>query len=278
MDLLSTPFIRNDYWPDYNQLNVLNNRINAIQDELNTINTDISANIDVVNQDLQDYKTAQRSFILTNNAEVNLLEAHNAVADFANFDNTFVDSATITDLVVTRPIFNAQLVDPDIQNVSILYGNVYEVNIHDSDIFNSNGEFNALTVKDLTVINPIEGATLRDTTINNVTLHDATGNNLVATNVNISGNSEGNFSYVDADQFNATNAWVDNLFINVDTTPIFTGQILGPDASGRVVPVDISMFPPTYPVNADYISTDEYGEATANISAKSVIPANNLIT
>ena len=38
MNISSTPFIRNDYWPDYNDINQLNQRINEVENELSLTN------------------------------------------------------------------------------------------------------------------------------------------------------------------------------------------------------------------------------------------------
>ena len=48
MNISSTPFIRNDYWPDYNDINQLNQRIDDVENEISLVNIRLSTDIENV--------------------------------------------------------------------------------------------------------------------------------------------------------------------------------------------------------------------------------------
>ena len=48
MNIRSTPFIRKDYWSNYNDINQLNQRIDEVENEISLVNIRLSTDIENV--------------------------------------------------------------------------------------------------------------------------------------------------------------------------------------------------------------------------------------
>ena len=129
MNISSTPFIRNDYWPDYNDIDILNKRIDEAENETSLVNSRLTNDIENVSNNLNSYKNEMADTVITNNIIVNNLNANYAVGKYANFVNTNTDNAYIENLTVNKPVFDITLNTPHIENATSLGGNFYDANL-----------------------------------------------------------------------------------------------------------------------------------------------------
>lgn len=129
MNISSTPFIRNDYWPDYNDIDILNKRIDEAENETSLVNIRLTNDIENVSNNLNSYKKNMADTVITNNIIVNNLNANYAVGKYANFANTNTDNAYVENLTVNMPVFDITLNTPHIENVTSLGGNFYDATL-----------------------------------------------------------------------------------------------------------------------------------------------------
>ena len=129
MNISSTPFIRNDYWPDYNDIDILNKRIDEAENETSLVNSRLTNDIENVSNNLNSYKNAMADTVITNNIIVNNLNANYAVGKYANFANTNTDNAYIENLTVNMPVFDITLNTPHVENITSLGGNFYDAKL-----------------------------------------------------------------------------------------------------------------------------------------------------
>ena len=144
MNISSTPFIRNDYWPDYNDIDILNKRIDEAENETSLVNSRLTNDIENVSNNLNSYKNEMADTVITNNIIVNNLNANYAVGKYANFINTNTDNAYIENLTVNKPVFDLTLNTPHVENITSIGGNFYDANLFnvavDNLIVNTNIE------------------------------------------------------------------------------------------------------------------------------------------
>ena len=153
MNISSTPFIRNDYWPDYNDINQLNQRIDEVENEISLVNIRLSNDIENVSNNLNTYVNDQANTTITNNLIVNNLNANYAEGRFANFDNTFTNNAYIENLTVNKPVFDITLNTPHLENTTSLNGNFYSPNLIGAKFSGDiSGDLNVVNVNQLNVI------------------------------------------------------------------------------------------------------------------------------
>ena len=150
MNISSTPFIRNDYWPDYNDINQLNQRIDDVENEISLVNIHLSTDIENVSNNLNSYAKEQADTSISNNIIVNNLNANYAEGRFANFDNTFTNNAYVENLTVNKPVFDITLNTPHLENTTSLDGNFYNANLIDAKISGDvSGDLNNISINDL---------------------------------------------------------------------------------------------------------------------------------
>ena len=245
MKITSTPFIRNDYWPDYNDIDQLNQRIDETQSELALVNANLTSDIENVFNNLNIYVKDQADTSISNNIIVNNLNANYAEGRFANFDNTFTNNAYIENLTVNMPVFDITLNTPHMENITVTSGNIYDTNLFNVTVENLSGTIVNSTITDSTLVNAtIDGnGALGDVEINNTVINTAN---------------------------------IDNLYIH-RVRPTISSAVLGYDINGRVIPVKAA-FDVGFPENASYLFTDQYGIAWAGVAETSVGESNNLIT
>ena len=136
MNISSTPFIRNDYWPDYNDIDILNKRIDEAENETSLVNSRLTNDIENVSNNLNSYKNEMADNVITNNIIVNNLNANYAVGKYANFANTNTDNAYIENLTVNKPVFDITLNTPHVENITSIGGNFYDANLFNVAIDN----------------------------------------------------------------------------------------------------------------------------------------------
>ena len=160
MNIPSTPFIRDDYWPEYdaecNDIDQLNQRIDETQSELALVNANLTNDIENVFSSLNIYVADQADTSISNNIIVNNLNANYAEGRFANFDNTFTNNAYIENLTVNKPVFDITLNTPHLENATSLDGNFYKPNIIDARLSgDTSGDLNVINVNQLNAVNAI---------------------------------------------------------------------------------------------------------------------------
>lgn len=160
MNISSTPFIRDDYWPEdgaeYNEIGQLNQRIDETQSELTLVNANLTNDIENVFNNLNIYIGEQADTSISNNIIVNNLNANYAEGRFANFDNTFTNNAYVENLTVNKPVFDITLNTPHLENATSLNGNFYSPNIIDARLIGDvSGDLNVVNVNQLNAVNAI---------------------------------------------------------------------------------------------------------------------------
>ena len=136
MNISSTPFIRNDYWPDYHDIDILNKRIDEAENETSLVNSRLTNDIENVSNNLNSYKNEVADTVITNNIIVNNLNANYAIGKYANFANTNTDNAYIENLTVNKPVFDITLNTPHVENITSIGGNFYDANMFNVAIDN----------------------------------------------------------------------------------------------------------------------------------------------
>ena len=159
MNISSTPFIRNDYWPDYNDIDILNKRIDEAENETSLVNSRLTNDIENVSNNLNSYKNAMADTVITNNIIVNNLNANYAIGKYANFVNTNTDNAYIENLTVNKPVFDITLNTPHVENITSIGGNFYDANLFNVAVENLSGVLGNVEI-DNTVINTANVAEL----------------------------------------------------------------------------------------------------------------------
>ena len=156
MNISSTPFIRNDYWPDYNDINQLNQRIDEVENEISLVNIRLSNDIENVSNNLNTYINNQADTTITNNIIVNDLNANYAEGRFANFDNTFTNNAYVENLTVNKPVFDITLNTPHLENTTSLNGNFYSPNLIGAKFSGDiSGDLNVVNVNQLNAVDAV---------------------------------------------------------------------------------------------------------------------------
>ena len=244
MNIRSIPFIRNDYWSNYNAINQLNQRINEAENEIALVNARLTNDIENVSNNLNTYKNEIADTAISNNIIVNTLNANYAKGHYANFDNTFINNAYIENLTANslcmdfKTILGATLVNATVENMA--------------------GTIEASTITDSTLVNA---------SVENMhgTLHNSTITDSTLVNATIDGN--GIFGEATINTANIV-----NLYIDKSAAPVSSSAVLGYDADGKVIPVK------AFPESADYLYTDEHGTAFAGVASEEVISSGSLIT
>ena len=246
MNISSTPFIRNDYWPDYNDIDILNKRIDEAENETSLVNSILTNDIENVSNNLNSYKNEMADTVITNNIIVNNLNANYAVGKYANFANTNTDNAYIENLTVNKPVFDITLNTPHVENITSIGGNFYDANLFNVAVENITGSINDSTITNSTLVNAMLDG--------NGVLGNVEINNAVINTANVS-----------------------ELFVNTQPEPVTSSAILGYDIEGRVIPVKAA-FEVGFPENANYLYTDQHGTAFPGIAETEVNASDNLIT
>ena len=308
MNISSTPFIRNDYWPDYNDIDILNKRIDEAENETSLVNSRLTNDIENVSNNLNSYKNAMADTVITNNIIVNNLNANYAIGKYANFANTNTDNAYIENLTVNKPVFDITLNTPHVENITSIGGNFYDANLFNvavenitsigGNFYNTNlfnvvvenitsigGNFYGANLFNAAVENmhgTLHNSNIIDSTMTNITVDNLSGAIVNATisdstlvNAMLDGN--GVLGNVEINNTVINTANVKELFVNTQPEPVTSSAVLGYDGEGRVIPIKAS-FEVGFPENANYLYTDQHGTAFPGTAETEVNASDNLIT
>ena len=130
MIIKSNPFLRNDYYPDQNDIDDLNTRINEVQSDVDLLAISVNEKAEAVNGRLNilqnDYNESfETEALKANTADLNVLNVNvQATIKDLNADNTYIEN-----LIVNKPVQDLSLRTPHLENTTSLNGNFYAPNI-----------------------------------------------------------------------------------------------------------------------------------------------------
>ena len=126
----SNPFLRNDYYPDQNDIDELNTRINEVQSDVDLLAISVNEKAEAVNGRLNtlqnDYNESfETDALKANTADLNVLNVNvQAVVKDLNVIDTYTEN-----LIVNKPVQDLALRTPHLENTTSLNGNFYAPNI-----------------------------------------------------------------------------------------------------------------------------------------------------
>ena len=151
----SNPFLRNDYYPDQNDIDDLNTRINEVQSDVDLLAISVNEKAEAVNgrlNNLQDNynESFETDALKANTADLNVLNVNvQAVVKDLNVIDTYTEN-----LIVNKPVLDLALRTPHLENTTSLNGNFYAPNILDAKFSGDiSGNLNNVIANDLLVHN-----------------------------------------------------------------------------------------------------------------------------
>lgn len=130
MIIKSNPFLRNDYYPDQNDIDDLNTRINEVQSDVDLLAISVNEKAEAVNGRLNNLQNDYNESFATeslnaNTADINVLNVNvQATIRDLNAENTYIEN-----LIVNKPVQDLSLRTPHLENTTSLNGNFYAPNI-----------------------------------------------------------------------------------------------------------------------------------------------------
>ena len=218
MIIKSNPFLRNDYYPDQNDIDDLNTRINEVQSDVDLLAISVNEKAEAVNGRLNnlqnDYNESfETEALKANTADFNVLNVNvQATIKDLNAENTYIEN-----LIVNKPVQDLSLRTPHLENTTSLNGNFYAPNIlggvFDSIQFENIQNFKAVNIEADEV-----KANIAD--FNEVKANIADLNNLNAMNIEVGEVKANivNLNVLNADSLAVNNLTVNNLMVN---EPVF---------------------------------------------------------
>ena len=189
MIIKSNPFLRNDYYPDQNDIDELNTRINEVQSDVDLLAISVNEKTEAVNGRLNtlqnDYNESfETEALKANTADLNVFNVNvQATIKDLNAVNTYIEN-----LIVNKPVQDLSLRTPHLENTTSLNGNFYAPNIlggvFDNIQIENMQNFKAVNIEadkvtantvDLNVLNAINIQT-DEVTANTVNLNAVTAN------------------------------------------------------------------------------------------------------
>lgn len=214
MDIQSTPFIRNDFWPSQNELDEINLRIDNVESDLALNTASLQLSINNVSDNLNDYKDEQANTIISNNIIVNDINANYAKGKHGDFQNLSSDNIVVNNLQVVQPIVGATLKDTAVINPHVTGGTFDNVVITNANL-GQFAELNDVNIKNLNVSDSFQVDDIYASNVNSVNVNANFGNikNLKANGADIVNASIHDVSIDAADiiSLNVTSAIVGNV-------------------------------------------------------------------
>ena len=210
MIIKSNPFLRNDYYPDQNDIDDLNTRINEVQSDVDLLAISVNEKAEAVNGRLNnlqnDYNESfETEALKANTADLNVLNVNvQATIKDLNAENTYIEN-----LIVNKPVFGITLNTPHVENITSISGNFYDSNLINPTFENVNSlNLNYLNVDNLAVNKPVFNLTLNTPNIENA---NVIGGNFYDSHLV-------NPSFENADSLDLNSLAVNNLMVN---EPVF---------------------------------------------------------
>lgn len=287
----SNPFLRNDYYPDQNDIDELNTRINEVQSDVDLLAIAVNEKTEAVNGRLNtlqnDYNESFETDALKSNlADLNVLNV-NVQATIKDLD---AEDTYTENLIVNKPVQDLSLRTPHLENTTSLNGNFYAPNIIGGTLDNVQVEniqsFKAVNIEadlfkanvaNLNVLNAIniEADVFK---ANVADLNKVTANTV---DLNILNADKVTANTIDLNVLNAINVKADEVKANkligdFSAKPISSSAVVGYDENGRLIPIRAS-YDVSFPEGADYLKTDVQGIARKGTSESEVVQSTNLI-
>ena len=131
MRIESTNSLREDFWPTYDELNEVNQRIDNVENDLDLLNINVISNDTEIRESINSLKNSYNEQIITNTLNTNELNANYANVNSLNVNNIIADNVYIENLTVNRTVFDLALNTTHMENTTSLNGNFYSPNIID---------------------------------------------------------------------------------------------------------------------------------------------------
>ena len=241
----SNPFLRNDYYPDQNDIDDLNTRINEVQSDVDLLAISVNEKTEAVNGRLNilqnDYNESfETDALKANTADFNVLNVNvQATIKDLNAENTYIEN-----LIVNKPVQDLTLRTPHLENTTSLNGNFYAPNI-------LGGVFDNIQVENLQNLKAVnieaDGVRANIADFNEVKANTADLNILNAMNIE-AGEVKANIA--DLKDLNAVNIQADKVTASTVDLNAATANI-----------IDLNV------LNAVNIKTDEVTANTVNLNA-----------
>ena len=291
MIIKSNPFLRNDYYPDQNDIDELNTRINEVQSDVDLLAISVNEKTEAVNGRLNnlqnDYNESfETEALKANIASLNVLNVNvQATIKDLNAVNTYIEN-----LIVNKPVQDLSLRTPHLENTTSLNGNFYAPNIlggvFDNIQIENMQNFKAINIEaDRVKANTVDLNTLNAVNIktDEVTANIANLKDLNATNIQV---DKVTANTIDLNVLNAVNIEANEVKANkligdfFSVEPITSAAVVGYDENGQLIPIrasydvspDVSL-----PEDSDYLKTDAHGIARKGTSESGVVQSTNLI-
>ena len=205
----SNPFLRNDYYPDQNDIDDLNTRINEVQSDVDLLAISVNEKTEAVNgrlNNLQDdyNESFETEALKANTADFNVLNVNvQATIKDLNAINTYIEN-----LIVNKPVQDLSLRTPHLENTTSLNGNFYAPNI-------LGGVFDSIQIENMQNFKAVnieaDKVTANITDFNAATANTINLNVLNAMNIQV---DEVTANIVNLKDLNAINIWVDKATAN----------------------------------------------------------------
>ena len=131
MRIESTNSLREDFWPTYDELNEVNQRIDNVENDLDLLNINVISNDTEIRESINSLKNSYNEQIITNTLNTNELNANYANVNSLNVNNIIADNVYVENLTVNRTVFDLALNTTHMENTTSLNGNFYSPNIID---------------------------------------------------------------------------------------------------------------------------------------------------
>ena len=133
----SNPFLRDDYYPDQNDIDELNTRIDEVQSDVDLLAISVNEKTEAVNGRLNtlqdDYNESfETDALKANTADLNVLNV-NVQATIKDLD---AEDTYTENLIVNKPVQDLALRTPHLENATSLNGNFYAPKIIGGELDN----------------------------------------------------------------------------------------------------------------------------------------------
>lgn len=142
MKIESTNSLRTDFWPSYDEIDELNQRVNNVENEVDLLNINVISNDTEIRERISSLQNSYNEQIKTEKLIANQIDVNYASTDFLNSGNINSNNVYIEYLTVNRPVHDAVFNTVHLENATSLNGNFYSPNLIDAHI-SGNAEINA---------------------------------------------------------------------------------------------------------------------------------------
>lgn len=225
MDYTQNPFLKDDN-VYYSEVEDIKDDVNALATEISQINITLTDDIKNVDERLNVYQNSIKQNVFTNSLEANVADINTAHIDDINAKNVRTNVLDVNVLNVAS-INNTILVNPHIENIDAVNGQILKAEVKDSVIVNGSGSFNSININTINIESgSIKRANIADSILTNVVINGFDLNNPRYLNANNADFNVANFNSVygiNADfdyiqRVNTDDVRTTNIIVNGDAT------------------------------------------------------------